>query len=816
MSKTPIANPRSTHPVAVCVRIFFALGVAAILSLGLCLIGAYVHLSRDLPGIPTVQAFQPASTTVFHASGDAVVGRFATEHRTVKALGDLPLHLIQAFLAAEDKRFFAHRGVDWMATLRATLANFRAGRTVQGASTITQQLCKRLVGQEKSYVRKAKEAILARRMEKSLSKLDILYIYLNDIYLGHGAYGVQAAAEHYFRKDAADLDLAESAMLAGLPPQPSVINPVRDFAKSKTRQAYVLQRMVEEGFISASASRQAASLPLSVFSSKPEALSRIGPHFTEHARQYILRKYGEDALYRGGLKVFLPMEIDKQSFAESALRAGLDALGKRQGFRGPVTRRKTPKPLTTAEHAQLVGTDESSGPHRWRLARVVKVVPKEARVQLGSVEGRLLLSSTRWAKPYQTSAVQNSGRLTSLTDILRPGDWVWVSGFPLDEAHEREMPIVSLEQRPPVNGALVSIDPRTQAVVALVGGYDFDESEFNRITQACRQPGSIFKPIVFSQALAGRYTLASLLSDAPITVYDRKRRFLWKPKNMGGRFKGQVLLADALALSLNTPSIRLIDELGPDKAVEWARRLGLTSDLYADSALVLGSSCVRPLELTNAFSSFLTGGDKASPVLVKRVLDRQGRILEDNTPVTDVSSAAVYRIDTLLRRALETPDKVMDAADAYLMKYALRHVVRHGTAADVKRLNRPAGGKTGTTDKYDALFIGFTDELLTTVWVGSDKNIRALGRGETGGRNALPIWMDYMKNALAGRKPVDFTQPTPPDVVFRDIDKRTGLLARTGRPSVRLPFRAGTEPTDRAESTERVRIREVEHLEGRF
>ncbi len=813
-----IVNRRKGGIVRGVFRGLFLLGLAAVLIGGGVAVGAYVHFSRDLPRILAVDDYRPPTVSRFYADDGRLIGEFTIERRVLVPLQRMPRHLIEAFLAAEDKRFFAHDGVDYRATIRAMLANVLAGRTVQGASTITQQLCKTLVGRERSYDRKAREAILARRTEHRLDKLEILYLYLNQIYLGHGAYGVQAAARNYFRKDVGELTLSESAMLAGLPPQPGRLNPVLDFAGSRERQRYVLDRMVAEGFIDGATAEQAHAEVPQIFGELPSVFDERAPYFAEHVRKHVQETYGYDALNTAGLRVFTTVDADQQRAAQQALQRGLHAMGERQGYVGPVER------LDESEVAGFLeaATALYDGPtaleaDRWYHGVVTAAAKSEATVKIGALEGRLpLRAGMGWARPFDEEAETNAGRLGDVTDALAPGDVVLVRLNRGKRFADADPPVLALGQEPPVQGAIVSVEARSGHVTAMVGGFDFDQSEYNRAFQGCRQPGSIFKPVVYSLALDRDYTLATPIDDTPIAVYDQKERYIWKPKNFGGRYKGTVLLRDALIRSMNIPAIRVIRHVGPERAAEWAGRLGITTPMFPDQSLVLGSSCVYPWDMVRLYAMFAERGRALRPAFIKRIEDRDGRILEDRTRFTDPHASLDARLDGMLRAFAEPRPYLLSPSTAYLMQTALRDVVQAGTAVKARALDKPAGGKTGTTDAYDAWFVGFTEALATGVWIGSDLNKRRLGRGETGGKVALPVWLRFMKSALDGVPQTDFTDAPPRGIARHRIDAETGLLAPPGNRALNLPFKSGTQPTEAAREAGSFDNRDLDLVEGRF
>jgi penicillin-binding protein 1A len=503
------------------------------------------------------------------------------------------------------------------------------------------------------------------------------------------------------------------------------------------------------------------------------------------------------------------MDLDFQQAAQQAVRQGLWRLAERQGYTGPL-RRLDPRAAAAFQaqaEALYAGLDRLS-PDREYLALVESVERRGARVRVGPRGADLPLSNMAFAAPYDETNPVNNRRIADATRVLQPGDVVLVRGATPGT--------VRLSQEPKVQGALVSLEPRTGAVLAMVGGFDFDQSEYNRAFQGCRQPGSVFKPLVYSRALDMEYTLATPLSDTPVSVFDAAHQLLWKPRNSTSEFLGDVLLFQALTRSMNIPAIKAIDYVGPDNAVSWARHLGITTPLYPDRSLVLGSSCVYPWDMAQVYSVFALRGERARPSFVSRITTRRGEILEDRTTVSDPWAPATARIDALLRGWNEPRERVVDARTAYLMQRVLRGVVEGGTGSEARSLGVPAAGKTGTTDAFDAWFVGFTESIVTGVWIGSDRNTRKLGGSESGGRTALPVWLDYMKAALRDVPQGDFTESPPAGIVFAQIDAGTGKLAAAGRPSLNLPFKEGTVPVEAAPAAGTFDRRDVDVVEGRF
>jgi len=760
---------------------------------GLC-IGAYFWYiwSSNLPYIGVVKEYRPPVITEIFSNNGEVIGRFWDEKRTVLPLKEAPEHLIQAFVAAEDSRFFQHEGVDIKGILRALFKNLAAGRIQQGGSTITQQVIKSLIlkNVKKTYRRKAREAILAIQLENQFSKEHILFLYLNQIYLGHGAYGIEEAARTYFNKDAKDLDLAESALLAGLPQAPARYSPAAHFELAKARQKYVLDRMREEGYISAEEKISALKKDLDLRIETKKAFE-TAPYFTEHVRRYLLKKYGKDLLYRGGLKVYTTLDLKMQMSAKEALKKGLAELDKREGYRGPV------KHLSDAEMAAFQKQAlEKSASETFEIGSIVRGIvekvddrKKEVIIKIREKIARLPLREMKWARRPNPRVPYYSARVKSPSSVLRRGDVILVrilkradhpppprgnrsEGSEKMDKFEPALE-VSLEQVPRAQGSILCMKPDTGYVKAMVGGRDFSDSQFNRALQSRRQPGSAFKPIVYSAALDWGMTPSEVIVDSPY-ISDRKPDGeAWKPKNYKKKFYGPTLLRTALAKSRNVITIKILRKIGIDYAIDYARSMGIKSDLSPNLSLALGSSGVSLMELVRAYSVFANRGMLVKPIFVKRVVDRDHRVIEEN------QSEAVQAISK------ET---------AFVMTDLLRAVINEGTGRRIKALNRPAAGKTGTTNNlWDAWFMGYTPGFVTGVWVGYD-NPEGMGKGETGSRAASPIWLYFMKEVLEGKPVVDFEAPT--GVVFAKIDAKTGLLAGPyTKKSVFQSFREGTEPT---------------------
>lgn len=767
--------------------------LVAVVLASLCT-GAYLYYvwSSNLPYIGSVRDYQPPIITEMFSSDGKLIGRLWEEKRTVISLDQMPRHLIQAFVAAEDSRFFEHEGVDIKGIMRAFIKNLTSGRITQGGSTITQQVTKSLLlkNVERTYRRKAREAILSVQLEKAFSKAYILYLYLNQIYLGQGAYGVEAAARTYFNKPAKDLTLAESSLLAGLPQAPARYSPVDHFDRAKARQIYVLERMLAEGMIDRDTFAAARKTPLEIQPGGENFFERA-PYFAEHVRRYLVERYGKDLLYRGGLKVYTTVDLNMQVLAQEALNKGLAELDKREGYRGPLRHLSQEESMTFRKGAaeQFLKTPLAEGNVVEALVDEVDDKKGLVTVYMGDHAGQLPLKEMRWARKPDRKVPYYQARVRKPSEVLTPGDLILVRLLKRldaptadpeaakDEVRETDgSPTsweVSLEQVPLAQGALVSMAPETGEVKVLVGGRDFSASQFNRAIQARRQPGSAFKPLIYAAALDKGMTPATVIMDAPYVSGQNPDGEVWKPKNYKEKFYGPTLIRTGLAKSRNVITVKILKRIGIDYAIDYARQLGITSELAPDLSLALGSSGMSLLEITRAYTVFANAGRLVTPIFVERVMDRNGLVLEENQPEIQ---------------------QVISKETAFVVTDLMRAVITEGTGWRVKALKRPAAGKTGTTnDLRDAWFLGYTPDLVTGVWVGYDDS-REMGEGETGSRAASPIWLDFMSAALEERPVQDFQAPE--GVVFAKIDTKTGLLAAPHSEDVVFQaFVEGTQPT---------------------
>ncbi len=634
----------------------------------------YYLILKELPSIAALKDYRPSIATRVYADNEELIDEFFLEDRKIIKIAEVPKIVIYAFVAAEDARFFQHGGLDLQSMSRAFFKNLEAGHIVQGGSTITQQVAKSLyLSSERSYIRKIREALLAFKIDRYLSKDEILNLYLNHIYLGHGTYGIEAASEGYFGKSARYLNLSEAALLAALPKAPTSYSPFLHYDKARQRQAYVLERMYEDKYISLAEKERALAAPLRLKSIRPK--DKIAPYFVENVRRYILEKYGSDTLYKEGLEVFTTLNIKMQKSARDAVEKGLRELEEREGY-------------------------------------------------------------------------------------------------PAGEAQ----------------GALLAMESSTGAIRAMVGGRNFSRSEFNRATQSRRQPGSAFKPFIYTAAFDKGMTPATVILDAPIVFEDRSTNTVWKPQNFDQKFTGPTTLHNALVHSRNIITIKILQTIGVDYVTAYAGNMGISSPLHKNLSLALGTSGLTLQELVRGYGVLANGGKKVNPFFIKKIVDRTGHIFEESQVVSE---------------------QVIDPRIAFMATHIMQDVVESGTGRAVKSIGRPVAGKTGTTDEMrDAWFLGFTPSLVAGVWVGFDQE-RTLGKQEVGGRAAAPIWLYFMEGALAGT-PVEVF-PVPEGIVFMKVDPVTGLPVKpSSRGGIFECFLDGNTPNDAPPPRER------EKPEGNF
>jgi len=808
-----------------------ALGGSVALAFFACL-GYFFYLLGALPKVDRLADYRPPILSQVFGEDGNLVGEFYLERRTVVAVDKIPKRLIQAFVSAEDSNFYQHTGIDYLGVLRAAFKNVISLRKKEGASTITQQVAKSmLLTPEKKFSRKIKEAILAKRMEERLSKDEILYIYLNQIYLGAGAYGVQLAAETYFGKEVDQLNLAEMALMAGLPKAPNSYSPIKHLDKAKERQGYVLERMVKEGYITQAEADHAKETPIVIHALK-KVNAEQSAYFLEQVRQQLEEKYGEERLYKDGLKIYTTMNAEMQKGAYDAVVNGLKALDKRQGFRGAAKYLSEPEvdPFCKRVEDGIDYLALKQGSTYQGVVTALDPAKREITVRVGDRTGTIPRKNLEWAGKLELVngwGKPEAKRAIGLGAILE----VQVK----EPDQNRAGAVFALDQVPETQAALIAIDPMTGGVRAMVGGYDFKKSQFNRAMQAKRNPGSAFKPIIYAAALDKGMTPASIIDDSQVE-YESGGDKAWKPKNYDNIYRGPVTMREALTESINVVSVKILERIGVSAAIDYAKKLGISSPLAANLTLALGSSSLTPLELTSAYAVFASGGYRTTPYFVTRVLDRDGRVLEEVAPpsipvFTRVSSAAApapvpapdagdeETQPVVLKAAppaapaaapspapaapaappplgaqLLSAIQVISPETAFIMTNLMESVVSSGTGGRARALGRPVAGKTGTTnDMKDAWFVGYVPQLVAGVWVGYDQE-RSLGYGGSGGQAAAPIWTEFMQRALAALPVKGFR--TPGNVTFALIDPRTGHLAREGSPgAVQECFISGTEPT---------------------
>ncbi len=756
---------------------FGLLGVGALLVLGLGI--TYVAFAVTLPALPDFERYrqEAAETTMLRAWDGLPLVELAKQRREILPFEAFPAPLLQAVVDIEDRRFYEHAGLDYRGIARALATNLRAGKVVQGGSTISQQVAKSFLSSERTLFRKISEAILTRRLEARYTKNEILTLYLNQIYLGHGAYGVAAAARRFFDKNVDELDLGEVAAIAGLGRAPSRFSPLASLERARARRDQVLEAMVQAGHLSEADVSTWRARPL-VLRPPVDFFRDRAPYFAEYVRRDIARRYGEKRLWEGGLEIETTLVPWIDQAAQENVDFSLRKLDKRQGWRGPVSR------VAGAAAVEF---------RRRAIERYGAVPPAEGRLYLGLVEATDSVDGTaqvrvgkhsyvlppagmNWAFPYSARDSTNAKPLATTLDILHRGDVVWVanahrsrlrrfSDWAYDAKSEAQWvpafynrkpppgPVtLTLEQTPRVQGATFSYDHSSGYVVAMIGGFDYDRSEFNRASQACRQPGSTYKPVYYSLALDRGFGYASLLNDIPRAEVDPITGEVWTPTNLNNTIDYQVTLEYSLVWSKNVPSVQLFKLLGGKDIEAWARRLGFTTQIIPDQALALGASCTRLDELTRAFSVFARNGSVSQPVYVRRVRDRHGRVLEDHSSVGDPMGPPAERLDRLVDLAGERSQNVIPPRTAWLTSQLLRRVVTRGHAPSLRATGIPAAGKTGTSSAtMDTWFVGYTSRWMTTTWVGDDRRERPLGFKDAAFMLTVPMFARYMYEVTAGQ-----------------------------------------------------------------
>ena len=756
------------------------------------------EVNQGLPDFEALRKYEPPVMTRMHAANGKLMAEYAHQRRIFLPIASIPDSVKQAFLSAEDKDFYKHAGIDFRGVLRAVITNVQnvgSGKRLVGASTITQQVAKNfLLTNEQSYDRKIKEALLSMRIEQAFTKDQILELYLNEIYLGVRSYGVGAAALHYFDKSVHQLTLEEVAYLAALPKAPANYHPYRKRQRAIERRNWVIDQIVGNGFATLEEGINAKAQPLTVnLRNQVDRLSG-SEYFAEEVRRFLFDKYGEDKLYNGGLSVRTTLNPEMQLQAREALMNGLIKYDESRGWRGPIKNIDT-----TGDWGAVLGETKSlNDVPEWRLGVILGLDKKEAvigfkpgkqangRLSEDRKTGILKLKTMKWAK--WTEGARKGKSIKSVTNVLAVGDVVYAEATAEDN-------IYKLRQVPEISGSIVAMEPLTGRVVAMVGGFSFDQSQFNRATQAYRQPGSSFKPFVYAAALDNGYTPSSVVLDAPVEVQQGGNQGIWRPKNYGGKFFGPSTLRLGIEKSRNVMTVRLAQDMGMPLVAEYARRFGVYDNMQQVLSMALGAGETTVLRMTGAYSMLANGGKRVIPTFIDRIQDRYG-----NT---------IYRHDTRRCQECMAPDwigqdepivedfreQVLDPMTAYQITSMMEGVVTRGTATGVRKVGKPIAGKTGTTNDYrDAWFIGYSPDLVAGVFVGYDTP-RKMGRGATGGGLAAPIFTEFMKNALASSPGKPFQ--VPPGIKLIPIDRRTGLRASPGDEGVILEaFKPGTLPPD--------------------
>jgi len=757
---------------------------------------ALERYGRDLPNYEFLKDYQPPILTRIYADDGRMMATIAAEQRIFIPVKAMPRHLIDAFISAEDQNFYRHKGVDFLGVVRAALTNLKnAGRKRPvGASTITQQVAKNmLLGNEVSIARKVREIILSMRLEKYLSKDRILEIYLNEIFLGNRSYGVAAAALNYFNKSVDELTLAEAAYMAALPKAPNNYNPAVNYEAAVARRNWVIGRMEEDGRISREQAAAARAEPL-LTRQRDETETVSADYFTEDVRRQLATQFGEKTLLEGGLAVKTSLNPRLQEIATRALREGLVDFDRRQrGWRGPVAH----LPTLQALQAQLKKIPTPPGGEEWRLAAVTGLKDGEAAISFddGS-RGRIPWSEMSWARrelPDDTFGPP----IRKPADVLRVGDVVMVEKVMAGE-NGKPYPEDSytLRQVPQVQGAIVAMDPHTGRVFAMSGGFSAKISQFNRATQALRQPGSAFKPFVYMAALDKGFTPSSLVLDAPFEYFQGPGLPLWRPENYSQQFYGPTPLRVGIEKSRNVMTVRLANSIGMDAVVETAKKFGIADDMPNLLSFSLGAKEITVMRLTAAYGMIVNGGRKITPSLIDRVQDREGRtIWRADGRACEGCMLPFWTPSSPVPEIPDTREQIQDPRTAYQMVSMLEGVVQRGTAAHMKGIGFPLAGKTGTTNEAkDAWFLGFTPDLVCGVFVGFD-DPKPLGSRETGASVAVPVFQKFMSEAMKDKPAVPFR--VPPGLRMVRVDPETGDLAPPGaKNAIWEAFIPGTEPQE--------------------
>jgi penicillin-binding protein 1A len=791
---------------------FFGVGVMLAL-LAAAGVAIYVgNLTKDLPDYEVLAKYEPPVTTRFHAADGSLMAEYAHERRLYLPIQAIPDRVKAAFISAEDKNFYTHPGIDIPGIIRAVITDVRnlgTGKRPVGASTITQQVAKNfLLSSDQTIDRKIKEMILAFRIERAYSKDRILELYLNEIFLGMGSYGIASAALTYYDKSVNELTVSEAAYLAALPKGPSNYQPFRHTDRAIARRNFVIDRMVENGYVSKEEGDKAKAEPLGVHLRRGGTYLFAAEYFTEEVRREILARYGEAALYEGGLSVRTSLDPKMQRLARKALQHGLVKYDTLRGYRGPVD-----KIDVSGDWGPALGKINALGDvPEWHLAVVLDTSDKGVtigiqpdKLQSGKLspdrnKGFIAVADMKWAMRHF-----KDGKLlkaNSPADVLSPGDVVYAEKKKVaEEGHDPESAGDQdvegsgwlLRQVPKIEGGMVAMDAHTGRVLAMVGGFSYAESEFNRATQAMRQPGSSFKPIVYAAALDNGYTPASVVLDAPITI--KVGNTIWQPHNYGGKWAGPSTLRLGIEKSRNLMTIRLAQDLGMNIVAEYAERFGVYDHLAPYLPMAIGSGETTVMRMVSAYAVMANGGKQIKPSLIDRIQDRYGKTIFKHDQRTCEGCNAQDWHNQPEPTIVDNREQVLDPMTAYQITSMMEGVVQRGTGYIIHDLGYPIAGKTGTTnDEKDAWFVGFTPDLVVGLYMGYDTP-KPMGHGSTGGGLAAPVFKEFMKAELAGTRPVDFR--VPPGMKLIAINRKTGMRAEGGGPDVIMEaFKPGTGPAD--------------------
>ncbi len=783
---------------------FGLLAITALAGAGVFLYALH-HYGKDLPDYRQLADYEPSVMTRIHAGDGSLLTEYAREKRLFVPINVMPERVIEAFLSAEDKNFYTHSGFDYFGIARAMLTNVKnvaTNKRLVGASTITQQVSRYfLLTADQTSERKIKEAIIAARIEKAFTKDQILELYLNEIYLGSGSHGVAAAALNYFDKPLDELTIEEAAYLAALPKGPANYHPVRNYERAVARRNWVMAQMAENGFITREEKEEAQARPLVTRQGRQDSIFRAD-YFEEEIRRELYKIYGDKNLYEGGLSVRTTLEPSLQAIAEQTLREGLVAYDRRHGWRGALGK------ITVSDGwpAQLEEIDQPLGIDDWHHAVVLELRAEGAIVGLkGESYGFVPFEQVKWARAWRPQERLGPG-IEDIADVLNVGDVIAVksiinagkmeiAGFVDNEgAPLGSVATYSLQQIPAIEGGLVALDPHTGRVLAMVGGYDYKTSEYNRATQAERQPGSAFKPFVYAAALDEGFTPSSLVLDAPFVIDQGEGQGKWKPKNSSDKFYGPSTLRLGLEKSRNLMTVRLAQYIGMDKVINYANRFDIGKNVQPNLATALGAGEVSLLKLTTAYAMLVNGGKQVKPTLIDRIQDRRGKtIFKHDQRICETCNAEEWRGQD--EPAIPDERKqVVDPRIAYQTVSMLEGVVRSGTGRSIRSLGIPLAGKTGTTDdSFDAWFVGFSPDLVVGVFAGFDRP-RSLGNGEEGSSIAAPVFRAFMAEALKGKAPIPFR--IPPGIRLVRVNAETGQPALPGDKNIIFEaFIPGTEPT---------------------